>query len=70
MAPMAPCELAFTKKSMSFGPRGVTFNLDAFNLFNEATVLARTTRQDSTRANFATTILAPRVVPFGLKVNS
>lgn len=56
-------------KFVSFGQRRVTFNVDAFNLTNAATVLGRTTRQDSSQANFATTILAPRVVRFGVKVN-
>ena len=42
---------------------------DAFNLANAATVLARTVRQDTSTGNFATTILAPRVVRLGVKVN-
>jgi hypothetical protein len=35
---------------------------------NASTVLARTTRQDSSNGNFISTILAPRVARFGLKV--
>lgn len=56
-------------KFVSFGQRRVTFSVDTFNLLNDATVLARSTRQDQSQANYATTILAPRVVRFGLKVN-
>lgn len=56
-------------KFISFGARRITFSVDTFNLLNAATVLARTTRQDTSTANYATTILAPRVVRFGLKVN-
>lgn len=56
-------------KFVAFGNRRITFSADTFNLFNAATVLARQVRQDTTQANFVTTILAPRVVRFGLKVN-
>jgi hypothetical protein len=48
--------------------RKVSLNLDVFNLLNEATILGRTTRQDASNANYVTTILAPRVARFGLKV--
>jgi hypothetical protein len=56
-------------KSLSFGRRRVVFNVDTFNLTNAATVLGRQTRQNFAQANYVTTILAPRVVRFGLKVN-
>ncbi len=56
-------------KAFRFGARRVSFNVDAFNLANAATVLGRQTRQDFPRANYVTTILAPRVVRFGIKVN-
>lgn len=49
--------------------RKVTLNLDAFNLLNAATILAQQTRQDQSQASFISTILAPRVVRFGVKVN-
>ena len=48
---------------------GCQFNVDAFNLTNASTVLARQTRQNFAQANYVTRILAPRVVRFGLKVN-
>ena len=56
-------------KAFRFDRRRVSFNVDAFNLLNAATVFARNTRQDASNANFVTTILAPRIVRFGLKVN-
>lgn len=56
-------------KFVTFGGRRVTLNVDAFNLLNAATVLGRQVRQDQAQANFVTSILAPRVVRFGLKVN-
>ena len=56
-------------KTFRFDKRGFSFNVDAFNLMNAATVLARNTRQDASNGNFATTILAPRVARFGIKVN-
>jgi len=56
-------------KSFLFGQRRMQFNVDAFNLANAATVLARQTRQNFAQANYVTSILAPRVIRFGLKVN-
>ena len=56
-------------KSVLFGQRRIQFNVDAFNLTNAATVLARQTRQNFAQANYVTSILAPRVIRFGLKLN-
>ena len=56
-------------KNFVFGQRRIQLNVDAFNLMNAATVLARQTRQNFAQANYVTSILAPRVVRFGLKVN-
>ena len=49
--------------------RKVTLNVDAFNLLNAATILAQQTRQDQSQASYISTILAPRVARFGVKVN-
>ena len=49
-------------KGFMFGQRRIQFNVDAFNLTNASTVLARQTRQDFAHANYVTRILAPRVV--------
>jgi hypothetical protein len=56
-------------KSLRFGQRRLQFNVDGFNLTNAATVLTRQTRQNFAQANYVTSILAPRVFRFGLKVN-
>jgi hypothetical protein len=55
-------------KTFRFDRRRFSFNIDAFNLMNAATVLARVTRQDASNGNYISTILAPRIVRFGLKV--
>jgi hypothetical protein len=56
-------------KGFVFGARRIQFNVDVFNATNGATVLARQTRQNFAQANYVTSILAPRVARFGLKVN-
>lgn len=56
-------------KGLLFGQRRIQFNVDLFNITNAATVLARQTRQNFAQANYVTSILAPRVARFGLKVN-
>jgi hypothetical protein len=48
--------------------RRITFSATAFNVLNASTVLGRETRQDFARANYVTSILAPRIVRFGAKV--
>jgi hypothetical protein len=55
-------------KTFRFDKRRFSFNVDVFNALNAATALGRITRQDASNANFVTTILAPRVARFGLKV--
>ena len=56
-------------KALRSGQRRIQLNVDVFNVLNASTVLARQARQDSTTANFVTSILAPRVARFGVKVN-
>ena len=56
-------------KAFRFGTRRIQFNVDVFNTLNKATVLGRQARQDSATANYVTSILAPRVARFGLKIN-
>lgn len=55
-------------KTLRLGTRKLVFNVDTFNLGNAATVLARQSRQDFASANFVTSILAPRVTRFGVKL--
>lgn len=56
-------------KIVKFGSRRITFAATVFNVFNKNTVLSTTTRQNTATANNVTTILAPRVAQFGVKVN-
>jgi hypothetical protein len=49
--------------------RRFSLNFDLFNIANSNTILGRTTQQNSATANNVTTILAPRVARFGVKVN-
>ncbi|HEX2456910.1 MAG TPA: TonB-dependent receptor [Vicinamibacterales bacterium] len=56
-------------KIVKFGSRRITFAATVFNLFNNNVVLSTITRQDQSTANNVTTILAPRVAQFGVKVN-
>jgi hypothetical protein len=51
------------------GSRRFTLNADLFNAFNNNVILGKTVRQNSSSANNITTLLAPRVARFGLKVN-
>ena len=56
-------------KGLPFGRRRILLNVDVFNALNAATVLARTTRQNASNANYVTTILAPRVARVGVRIN-
>lgn len=57
-------------KAFSFGgSRRFSLNFDLFNIRNSATVLGRVARQNQSTANNVTTVLAPRVARFGVKVN-
>jgi hypothetical protein len=50
------------------GGRKVTLNADLFNAFNNNVVLQVVERQNTATANNITTLLAPRVARFGLRV--
>ena len=56
-------------KTFRFDKRRFSFNVDVFNALNAATVLGRVSRQDASNANYVSTILAPRVMRLGVKVN-
>ena len=56
-------------KSVQLAKRRVTFSVTGFNILNASTVLGRETRQDFARANFVTSILAPRIFRVGAKVS-
>ncbi len=57
-------------KTLGFGKqRRVALNFDLFNIMNNNVILGQTTRQNTSTANNITTLLAPRVARFGVKVN-
>jgi len=62
-------DLNFDKAIRLGGPRRVTLNAAIFNITNSNTTLAQTTRQNTATANNLTTIVGPRVVRFGVRVN-
>jgi hypothetical protein len=62
-------DLNFDKAIRLGGSRRVTLNAAIFNIANMNTVLAQTTRQNTSTANFITTIVGPRVIRFGVRVN-
>jgi hypothetical protein len=49
--------------------RRITLNADLFNAFNNNVVLAQQERQNTSTANNITTLLAPRVARFGVKIS-
>ena len=62
-------DLNFDKSIRLGGPRRITLNMSIFNITNSNTVLAQTARQNTSTANFVTTIVGPRVIRFGARVN-
>jgi len=57
-------------KTLSFGgQRRVSLNYDLFNVFNNNVVFSVEERQNRSTANNILTLLAPRVMRFGVKVN-
>jgi len=57
-------------KTLAFGGnRRVSLNFDWFNLMNNNVVLGQVERLNQSTAGNITTMLAPRVARFGLKVN-
>jgi hypothetical protein len=57
-------------KSITFGSsRRLSLNADLFNVMNNNVVLGTTERQNSSSAGNITSLLAPHVARFGLKVN-
>jgi hypothetical protein len=57
------------EKQFTFGRTKWAAAFDVFNLMNSNVVLGRTAQQNSTRANFVTEVLAPRVARFGVRLN-
>jgi hypothetical protein len=57
------------EKQFKFGRTKWAAAFDVFNLLNSNVVLGRTGQQNSTRANFVTEVLAPRVARVGVRLN-
>jgi hypothetical protein len=57
------------EKQFTFGRTKWAAAFDVFNMLNSNVVLGRTGQQNSTRANFVTEVLAPRVARFGVRLN-
>jgi hypothetical protein len=62
-------DLNFDKTIRVGGSRRVTLNAAIFNIGNLNTVLSQTTRQNTSTADNITSIVGPRVVRFGVRVN-
>lgn len=54
-------------KTFVIGRTRIVASVDGFNIFNSNVVLVRITRQNASNANNVTTLLAPRVVRFGVR---
>ena len=54
---------------LGISARRITLNADLFNALNNNVVLATQERQNTASANNITTLLAPRVARFGVKVS-
>jgi Carboxypeptidase regulatory-like domain/TonB-dependent Receptor Plug Domain len=60
---------ARVEKTVKLGRSNLTFSLDAFNLFNEATVLQRQFRLDTgSAANSVLAIMNPRIARLGIRI--
>jgi hypothetical protein len=62
-------DLNFDKSIRLGGPRRITLNMAIFNIANSNTALAQTARQNTSTANYLTSIIGPRVIRFGARVN-
>jgi hypothetical protein len=56
------------ERAFDFGEARVVPALDVFNVSNANTILGRRPQQNATNANFVSTIPAPRVIRFGVRV--
>lgn len=55
-------------KPFTFGRTKIIASMDVFNLFNAGTVLSQLGNQNAANANLPSSILAPRVLRFGLRL--
>jgi len=62
-------DLRLEKEFAASENTSLTFSLDAFNIFNEGTVLSRNLNLRSDSANWVTSTLSPRVFRLGVRLN-
>ncbi|MBZ5559640.1 MAG: carboxypeptidase regulatory-like domain-containing protein [Acidobacteriia bacterium] len=62
-------DLNFDKSIRLGGPRRITLNMAIFNISNVNTALGQTVRQNTSTANYLTSIVGPRVLRFGARIN-
>jgi hypothetical protein len=62
-------DLNFDKSIRLGGARRLTLNAAIFNISNSNTATGQTERQNTSTANYLTSIIGPRVVRFGVRVN-
>jgi len=62
-------DLRLEKEFSSTGNVGFTFSIDAFNIFNENTVLRRELRLTSARPDYVNETLSPRIFRLGVRIN-
>ena len=62
-------DLRIEKEFAATGNIGLTFSIDAFNIFNEGYVLSRNTNLNSGSADWVNATLSPRIYRLGVRIN-
>ena len=62
-------DLRLDKEFAATGNTSLTFSIDAFNVFNDGTVLSRRTNLGSGTADWVTGAVSPRVYRLGVRLN-
>ena len=62
-------DLRLEKEFAATGNLGLTFSIDAFNIFNEGYVLSRNTNLNSGSADWVNATLSPRIYRLGVRIN-
>ena len=62
-------DMRLEKEFRTTGNLGLTFSIDAFNIFNDGVVLDRFRNTTSSNVGWISTSLAPRVFRLGVRLN-
>jgi len=62
-------DLRLEKEFAASGNTSLTFSIDAFNVFNDGTVLDRITNVNATTVNWVESTVSPRVFRLGVRLN-